>query len=183
MSASRRQRVRRADADAEPGSAGGAAASATTASIRRPSARRRGRRCSPAATTTPSASGLLVDLAAGYPGYDGRFRPSAATIAAGPARSTATTPPCFGKHHNVPGWRSAAPAGPFDRLADRAWASTTTTASWAATATNGARLFRDTSRSTTASTSRATTARQAAWPTTRSAGCTTRRPRRPTSRS
>jgi arylsulfatase A-like enzyme len=57
-------------------------------------------------------SGHLVDLAAGYPGYDGHIPQSAATIArvlGGNGYSTAM----FGKHHNVPAYQLAG-AGPFD---------------------------------------------------------------------
>jgi arylsulfatase len=57
-------------------------------------------------------SGIITDMATGYPGYDGIIPKSAATIGrilTGNGYNTAF----FGKHHNVPGHQASA-AGPFD---------------------------------------------------------------------
>jgi arylsulfatase len=57
-------------------------------------------------------SGIITDMATGFPGYDGIIPKSAATIGrimTGNGFNTAF----FGKHHNVPGDQSSA-AGPFD---------------------------------------------------------------------
>lgn len=56
--------------------------------------------------------GHLVDLAAGYPGYDGRFPASAATLAR-VLRDNGYSTAFFGKHHNAPGFEAPG-AGPFD---------------------------------------------------------------------
>jgi arylsulfatase len=57
-------------------------------------------------------SGIITDMATGYPGYSGIIPRSAATIGrilTGNGYNTAF----FGKHHNVPGHQASA-AGPFD---------------------------------------------------------------------
>lgn len=57
-------------------------------------------------------SGIITDMATGFPGYDGIIPRSAATIArilTGHGYNSAF----FGKHHNVPGHQASA-AGPFD---------------------------------------------------------------------
>ncbi|MCB2075784.1 MAG: arylsulfatase [Novosphingobium sp.] len=58
------------------------------------------------------ASGHIVDLSVGYPGYDGHFPASAATIAQ-TLRLNGYNTAMFGKHHNIPPGESSA-AGPFD---------------------------------------------------------------------
>jgi arylsulfatase len=58
-------------------------------------------------------SGVVTDMATGFPGYNSVIPRSAATIArvlGGNGYSTAM----FGKHHNTPMWESS-PTGPFDR--------------------------------------------------------------------
>ncbi len=57
-------------------------------------------------------TGHIVDLSAGYPGYNGRFPRSAATIAQ-TLRLNGYNTAMFGKHHNVPPGEGSA-AGPFD---------------------------------------------------------------------
>lgn len=58
------------------------------------------------------ATGNLVDVATGYPGYWSMIPDSAATIAQVLTLSGYNTA-MFGKHHNVPRWEQSA-AGPFD---------------------------------------------------------------------
>ena len=58
------------------------------------------------------ATGFLTDLSAGYPGYEGHFPASAATIAQ-TLRLNGYSTAMFGKHHNVPPAERTA-AGPFD---------------------------------------------------------------------
>jgi len=57
-------------------------------------------------------SGIITDMATGYPGYDGMIPKSAATIGR-ILRGNGYNTAFFGKHHNVPGDQSSA-AGPFD---------------------------------------------------------------------
>jgi arylsulfatase len=57
-------------------------------------------------------TGHIVDLSAGYPGYNGHFPPSVATIAQ-TLRLNGYNTAMFGKHHNVPPGEYSA-AGPFD---------------------------------------------------------------------
>ena len=57
-------------------------------------------------------SGIITDMATGYPGYDGIIPKSAATIGR-ILRGNGYNTAFFGKHHNVPGDQSSA-AGPFD---------------------------------------------------------------------
>lgn len=57
-------------------------------------------------------TGFLTDLSTGYPGYDGRFPRSAATIAE-TLRLNGYSTAMFGKHHNVPPAERTS-AGPFD---------------------------------------------------------------------
>ena len=59
------------------------------------------------------ATGTLVDLASGYPGYCSIIPKSAATVAT-ILRDNGYNTAFFGKHHNTPIWQTSA-AGPFDR--------------------------------------------------------------------
>ncbi|MCB2060007.1 MAG: arylsulfatase [Novosphingobium sp.] len=58
------------------------------------------------------ATGHIVDLSTGYPGYDGHFPTSTATVAR-TLRLNGYNTAMFGKHHNIPPGESSA-AGPFD---------------------------------------------------------------------
>lgn len=57
-------------------------------------------------------SGVVVDMATGYPGYVSAIPRSSATVAE-ILRQNGYSTAMFGKHHNVPIWDSG-PAGPFD---------------------------------------------------------------------
>lgn len=57
--------------------------------------------------------GIVADLAAGYPGYDGYMPRSAATVAE-VLKLNGYNTAMFGKHHNVPAGASST-AGPFDQ--------------------------------------------------------------------
>ncbi|WP_210766637.1 arylsulfatase [Caenibius tardaugens] len=57
-------------------------------------------------------TGVVTDLATGYPGYTSIIPKSAATIAE-VLRQNGYSTSMFGKHHNVPMWEETA-AGPFD---------------------------------------------------------------------
>ena len=57
-------------------------------------------------------SGIVTDLATGYPGYNSIIPKSAATMAE-VLRQNGYSTAMFGKHHNVPSWEETA-AGPFD---------------------------------------------------------------------
>ncbi len=58
------------------------------------------------------ATGTVVDLTTGYPGYWSMIPKSAATVAE-ILRLNGYNTAFFGKHHNVPAWQGSA-AGPFD---------------------------------------------------------------------
>ncbi|MDD3798464.1 MAG: arylsulfatase [Novosphingobium sp.] len=58
-------------------------------------------------------SGVVTDMATGYPGYTTMIPKSAATVAEILKQNGYNTA-MFGKHHNVPMWEATA-AGPFDR--------------------------------------------------------------------
>lgn len=58
-------------------------------------------------------TGIIMELATGFPGYDGRLPKSAASIAEILRQNNYNTA-CFGKWHNTPDYETS-PAGPFDR--------------------------------------------------------------------
>lgn len=57
-------------------------------------------------------TGVVTDMATGYPGYNSIIPKSAATIAE-VLRQNGYSTAMFGKHHNVPIWETS-PSGPFD---------------------------------------------------------------------
>ena len=85
--------------------------------------------------------GVITEISTGYPGYDSIIGPANATIGE-ILKENGYATSWFGKNHNTPGFSTARPvpstSGP------RAWASNTSTGSWAARPTSGTPyLFRD----------------------------------------
>ena len=80
-------------------------------------------------------SGVIGELSTGYPGYDSVIGPENATIGT-ILRDNGFATSWFGKNHNTPTYQYSA-AGPFDQWPVGAWASSISTASWAARPTSG----------------------------------------------
>ena len=113
-----------------------------------------------------SGFGVITELSTGFPGYDSIIGPDNATIGA-ILKDNGYATSWFGKNHNTPAYQYTV-AGPFDQWPS-GWASTTSTASWAARPTSGRpTCSRTTSRSSRGSASPATTS-PPTWRTRRSA--------------
>jgi arylsulfatase A-like enzyme len=84
------------------------------------------------------ATGVIMELGTGYPGYNSLMPKSAGTFAEVLKQNGYSTA-WYGKNHNVPDWHSSQ-AGPFD-LWPTDWASNISTAFSAATRANGLQLF------------------------------------------
>ena len=79
--------------------------------------------------------GVIGELSTGYPGYDSVIGPESATIGE-ILKENGYATSWFGKDHNTPGLPTAPPPGPSTNGLS-AWASSISTASWAARPTSG----------------------------------------------
>ena len=82
--------------------------------------------------------GVITEQSTGYPGYDSIIGPDNATIGE-ILKENGYATSWFGKNHNTPSFQYSL-AGTVRPMAGRAWASTISTASWAARPTSGRRI-------------------------------------------
>ena len=104
--------VRRTDSHADVWTGWPRPVCVTTRSTPRRFARPRARRSSADATITPASTGVITELATGYPGYNSLMSKSCGTVAEILKQNGYNTS-WYGKNHNVPDWQTSQ-AGPFD---------------------------------------------------------------------